>query len=66
MYPALPYELTQAHIADLHRQTGRGRIADRTRRARSASHRYTGTARRPAALVRLRARLTVRTPRSTS
>lgn len=65
MHPALPYELTQAHIADLHRHAERDRIANHARRARKAN-RYRATARRPSILPRLRALLAYRTPRSAS
>jgi hypothetical protein len=66
MHSALPYELTQAHIAGLHRQAERDRTADRARRARRASHRYAATAHRSPVLPRVRALLTGRTPRSAS
>ena len=64
MHSALPYELTQAHIAGLHRQAERDRTACRARRARRASHRYAATARRSPVLPRVRVLLTGRTPRS--
>ena len=66
MYRALPYELTRAHIADLHRQVEQGRVAYRARRARRAIHRYAATAHRSPVLPRVRALLTGRTPRSAS
>ena len=66
MHSALPCELTQAHIAGLHRQAERDRAADRARRARRASHRYAATARRSPAPPRVRALLTGRPPRSAS
>ena len=69
MHSALPYELTQAHIAGLHRQAERDRTAyraRRARRARRASHRYAATAHRSPVLPRVRALLTGRTLRSAS
>jgi hypothetical protein len=63
MYRALPCELTQAHIADLHRRTERDRTAYR---ARCARRRYAATAHRSPVLPRVRALLTGRTPRSAS
>jgi hypothetical protein len=69
MQPALPCELTQAHIAGLHRQADRDRTAyhaRRARRARRADHRHTAAARRPTVLPRVRAMLTGRIPRSAS
>ena len=66
MHPALPSELTQAHIAGLHRQAEQDRTAYRARRARRATHRYAATAHRPPVLPRVRALLTGRTPRSAS
>jgi hypothetical protein len=66
MHRALPYELTQAHIAGLHRQAERDRTAHRARRARKTNHRYAATAHRPPVLPRMRALLTGRTPRSAS
>jgi hypothetical protein len=66
MHPALPCELTQAHIADLHRQADRDRTAYHARRARGADHRHTAAARRPTVLPRVRALLTGRIPRSAS
>ena len=63
MHQALPCELTQAHIAGLHRQAERDRTAYRARRAR---HRHAATAHRPSVLPRVRALLTRRTPRSAS
>jgi hypothetical protein len=64
MNPALPCELTQAHIAGLHRQAERDRTASRARRARRASHRHAGTAHRFPVLPRVRALLLAgRTPR---
>ena len=64
MHSALPYELTQAQITDLHRQAERDRVAYRARRARRASHRHAATAHRSPVLPRVRALLTRRTPRS--
>jgi hypothetical protein len=64
MHPALPCELTQAHITGLHRQAERDRTA--YRRARRASHRDAATAHRSPVLPRVRALLTGRTPRSAS
>ena len=64
MNPALPCELTQAHIADLHRQAERDRTAYRARRARRANHRYAAAAHRSPVLPRVRALLAGRTPRS--
>ena len=64
MHSALPHELTQAHIAGLHRQAERDRTAYRARRARRASHRYAATAHRSPVLPRVRVLLTGRTPRS--
>jgi hypothetical protein len=61
MNPALPCELTQAHIADLHRQAERDRTASRARRARRASRRHPATAHRSPALPRVRALLAGRT-----
>jgi hypothetical protein len=66
MHSALPYELTRAHIAGLHRQAERDWTAYRARRARRASHRYAATAHRSPVLPRVRALLTGRTPRSAS
>jgi hypothetical protein len=66
MHAALPCELTQAHIAGLHRQAEQGRTARHARRARRASHRYAATAHRSPVLPRVRALLTGRTPRSAS
>ena len=66
MYRALPYQLTRAHITDLHRQAERDRVAYRARRARRASHRHAATAHRSPVLPRVRALLTGRTPRSAS
>jgi hypothetical protein len=69
MHRALPCELTQAHIADLHRQAEQDRAAYRARRARRArrsDHRYAATAYRSLALPRVRALLAGRTPRSAS
>jgi len=66
MHPALPCELTQAHIAGLHRQADRDRTADHARRARRADHRHAAAARRPTVLPRVRALLTGRIPRSAS
>jgi hypothetical protein len=66
MNPAPPCELTQAHIADLHRQAERDRIAHRARRARRAGHRYAATARRSPVLSRIRALLTGRAARPAS
>ena len=63
MDQAMPYELVQAQIADLHRQAERDRMAHRARSAGKASHRYAGTAHRSRVLPRLRALLTGRTPR---
>jgi hypothetical protein len=63
MNPALPCELTQAHIADLHRQAERDRTASRARRA---CRRYAATAHRSLALPRVRALLAGRAPRSAS
>ena len=60
MYPALPCELTRAHIAGLHRQ------AERDRTAYRASRRYAATAHRSPVLPRVRTLLTGRTPRSAS
>jgi len=62
MQPALPRELTQAHIADLHRQADRDRAAYRARRARRSDHRYAAAAHRVLALPRVRALLAGRTP----
>ena len=64
MYRALPCELTQAHIAGLHRRAEQGQEAVRARRARRASHRDAATAHRSPVLPRVRALLTGRTPRS--
>lgn len=69
MHPALPRELTQAHIAGLHRQADQDRTAchaRRARRARRAGNRYAAAARRSLVLPRVRALLTGRTPRSAS
>jgi hypothetical protein len=66
MHRALPCELTQAHITNLHRQAERDRTAHRARRARRADHRHAATGRRPPVLPRVRALLTGRTPRSAS
>jgi hypothetical protein len=66
MHPALPCELTQAHIAGLHRQADRDRTACRARRARRAHHRHAAAARWSPVLPRVRALLTGRTPRSAS
>jgi hypothetical protein len=66
MHRALPCELTQAHIADLHRQAEQDRAACRARRARRSDHRYAATAHRFLALPRVRALLAGRTPRSAS
>jgi hypothetical protein len=66
MYQALPYELTRAHIAGLHRQAEQDRTAYRARRARRANNRYAATAHRSPVLPRVRALLTGRTPRSAS
>jgi hypothetical protein len=66
MHPALPCELTQAHIAGLHRQAERDRAAFRARRARRSDHRYAATAHRSLVLARVRALLAGRTPRSAS
>ena len=66
MNPALPCELTQAHIADLHRRADRDRTASRARRARRASRRYAATAHRSPVLPRVRALLAGRAPRSAS
>jgi hypothetical protein len=66
MHRALPCELTQAHIADLHRQAERDRAAYRARRARRSDHRYVAAAHRSLALPRVRALLAGRTPRSAS
>ena len=60
MNPALPCELTQAHIADLHRQAERDRTASRAR-PRRASRRHPATAHRSPALPRVRALLAGRT-----
>jgi hypothetical protein len=46
MHAAVPCELTQAHIADLHRRAERDRTAYHARRARRADHRDAATARR--------------------
>ena len=46
MYHALPYELTQAHIAGLHRQAEQDQVAYRARRTRRANNRYAATAHR--------------------
>jgi len=64
MHPALPGELTQAHIADLHRRADQDRTAYHARRARRADHRDAAAARRSPVLPRVRALLTGRTPRS--
>jgi len=66
MHSALPCELTQAHIADLHRRAERDRTACHARRARRADHRDAAAARRSPVLPRVRALLTGRTPRSAS
>ena len=66
MHSALPCELTRAHIAGLHRQAERDRMAYRARRARKASHRDAATAHRSPVLPRVRALLTGRAPRSAS
>ncbi|HEX5295385.1 MAG TPA: hypothetical protein VFW50_00120 [Streptosporangiaceae bacterium] len=66
MHSALPCELTQAHIAGLHRRADRDRTAYHARRARRASHRDAATAHRSPVLPRVRALLTGRTPRSAS
>jgi hypothetical protein len=66
MNPALPGDLTQAHIADLHRQAERDRATYHARRARRASLRYAATAHRSPALPRVRALLAGRAPRSAS
>ena len=66
MHAALPCELTQAHIADLHRQADRDRTASRARRARRTGHRYAATAHRSPVLPRVRALLAGRAPRSAS
>lgn len=67
MHPALPCELTQAHIAGLHRQADRDRTAYhacRARGARRTGNRYAAAARWSPVLPRVRALLTGRTPRS--
>jgi hypothetical protein len=64
MYRALPCELTQAHIAGLHRQADRDRTAYRARRARRITHRHAAAARRSPVLPRVRALLAGRIPRS--
>ena len=69
MHAALPCELTQAHIAGLHRQADRDRTAcqaRRARRARRADHRHAAAAPRSPVLPRVRALLTGRAPRSAS
>ena len=66
MHPALPCELTRAHIAGLHRHAEQDRIAERARRARQAHHRDAATARQFRVLPRLRVPLTGRTPRPAS
>ena len=66
MNPALPGDLTQAHIAGLHRQAERDRTACHARRARRAGRRYAVTARRSPVLPRVRALLAGRAPRSAS
>jgi hypothetical protein len=66
MNPALPGELTQAHIADLHRQAERDRTTHRARRARRASRRCAAAAHRSPVLPRVRALLGGRAPRSAS
>jgi hypothetical protein len=66
MHPALPCELTQAHIVDLHRQADRDRTASHARRTRRADHRRATAAQRSPVLPRVRALLTGRTPRSAS
>ena len=66
MHRALPCELIQAHIADLHRQAEQDRAAYRARRARRSDYGYAATAHRSLALPRVRALLAGRTPRSAS
>ena len=66
MHPALPGELTHAHIAGLPSQADRDRTAYHARRARTANNRYATAARRSLVLPRVRALLTGRTPRSAS
>jgi hypothetical protein len=61
MYRALPCELTQAHIADLHRQTERDRTAYRARRAAGTLRPRTGPRSCHACAL-----LAGRTPRSAS
>ena len=63
MQSALPCELTQAHIAGLHRRAERDRAACRARRAR---HRHAATAHRSPVLPRVRVLLAGRAPRSAS
>jgi len=66
MHPALPGELTQAHIAGLPSQADQDRTACHARRARRTSNRYPAAARRSLVLPRVRALLTGRTPRPAS
>jgi hypothetical protein len=66
MHPALPGELTHAHIAGLHRQADQDRTACHARRARRADRRHNAAARRSPVLPRVRALLTGRAPRSAS
>ena len=66
MHPALPRELTQAHIAGLHRQADQDRTAYHARRARRTSNRHPAAARRSPVLPRVRALLTGRAPRPAS
>ena len=62
MHPALPRELTQAHIAGLHYQADQDRTAYHARRARTTSNRYPRD--HAPVLPRVRALLTGRTPRA--
>jgi hypothetical protein len=64
MNPALPGDLTQAHISNLHRQAERDRTIYHACRARRASRRYAATAHRSPVLPRMRALLAGRAPRS--
>jgi hypothetical protein len=67
MHAALPCELTQAHVADLHRRAERDRTAYHARRARRADHRHAATAHFPPVLPRVvSALLAGRTSRSAS
>ena len=63
MHAALPCELTQAHIADLHRRAERDRTACHARRA---DRRDAAAARRSPVLPCVRTLLAGLTPRSAS